>query len=75
MTEYNNAPEWFRPYAEAQEQLLAELGLKKEDKTDTDEAGRTPLAWAKTFPKEDKTDSDEAIREAKAWARNLPDNE
>lgn len=74
MAENNSAPEWFRPYAEAQARLLEELGLK-EDKTDTDEAGRTPLAWAKTFPKEDKTDSDEAIREAKAWAKNLPDND
>lgn len=59
MTEYNNAPEWFRPYAEAQEQLLAELGLKKkeqpkEDKTDEDEAIK---------------------KAAKEWVKNLPEND
>lgn len=61
MTEYSNAPEWFRPYAEAQTQLLAELGLRKgQPKED----------------KEDKTGSDEAIRQAaKAWANKLPDND
>lgn len=58
MTEYNNAPEWFRPYAEAQAQLLAELGLKKkeqpkEDKTDEDEARRAAMAWAKNLPEND----------------------
>lgn len=60
MTEYSNAPEWFRPYAEAQAQLLAELGLRKEQPKE---------------PKEDKTDSDEATRAAKAWAKKLPDND
>lgn len=61
MTEYNNAPEWFRPYAEAQEQLLAELGLKKKEQPKED--------------KEDKTDSDEAIKKAaKEWVNKLPDN-
>lgn len=58
MTEHSNAPEWFRPYAEAQAQLLAELGLKKaqpkEDKTDSDEAIREAKAWAKKLPDNDR---------------------
>ena len=57
MAEYNNAPEWFRPYAEAQARLLEELGLKqeqpKEDKTDSDEIRQAAKAWAKNLPEND----------------------